>query len=45
MKLEEVIISRAIIERFTRKFSRDLDLDAAIVGAGKCSFPAKRSPE
>ena len=34
MKLDEVIISRAIIERFARKFSQDLDLDVAIVGAG-----------
>lgn len=34
LKLDEVIISRAIIERFTQKFLKSLDLDVAIVGAG-----------
>lgn len=34
IKLDEVIISRAIVESFTQKFSHCLDLDVAIVGAG-----------
>lgn len=33
-KLDEVVISRAIIERFQQKFSQNLDVDVAIVGAG-----------
>jgi len=40
MKLDEVIISRAIIERFARKFSQDLDLDVAIVGGGPSGLVA-----
>ncbi len=38
--LDEIIISRAIIERFARKFSRGLDLDVAIVGAGPSGLVA-----
>jgi thiamine thiazole synthase len=38
--LDEVIISRAIIDRFTRKFSQGLDLDVAIVGAGPSGLVA-----
>lgn len=40
MQLDEVIISRAIIERFTRKFSEGLELDAAIVGGGPSGLVA-----
>lgn len=40
MALDEIIISRAIIERFTRKFSDGLDLDVAIVGAGPSGLVA-----
>jgi thiazole biosynthesis enzyme len=43
MKLDEVIISRAIIERFARKFSRGLELDVAIVGAGPSGLVAAYS--
>lgn len=39
-KLDEVVISRAIIERFTQKFSRSLDVDVAIVGAGPSGLVA-----
>lgn len=40
LKLDEVIISRAIIERFTQKLLKSLDLDAAIVGAGPSGLVA-----
>jgi thiamine thiazole synthase len=40
MKLDEIVISRAIIERFARKFSQGLELDAAIVGAGPSGLVA-----
>jgi thiazole biosynthesis enzyme len=43
MKLDEVIISRAIIERFARKFSQGLELDVAIVGAGPSGLVAAYS--
>jgi len=34
MALDEVIITRAIVERFSEKFLNNLDLDVAIVGGG-----------
>jgi thiazole biosynthesis enzyme len=34
MSLDEIVISRAIIDRFARKFSQGLDVDVAVVGAG-----------
>ncbi len=34
MKLDDIIISRAIIESYTRKLIDNLDVDVAIVGAG-----------
>lgn len=40
MELNEIIVSRAIIERFARKFSQGLDLDVAIVGAGPSGLVA-----
>jgi thiazole biosynthesis enzyme len=40
MKLDEVVISRAIIERFARKFSQGLEPDVAIVGAGPSGLVA-----
>ena len=40
MGLDEIIVSRAIIERFARKFSQGLDLDVAIVGAGPSGLVA-----
>lgn len=40
MALDEIIISKAIIDRFARKFSQGLDLDVAIVGAGPAGLVA-----
>jgi thiazole biosynthesis enzyme len=40
MELNEITVSRAIIERFTRKFLQCLDLDVAIVGAGPSGLVA-----
>ena len=40
MALDEIITSRAIIERFARKFSQGLDLDVAVVGAGPSGMVA-----
>ena len=40
MKLDEIIISRAIIDRFARKFSQGLEIDVAIVGAGPSGLVA-----
>jgi len=40
MELNEIIVSRAIIDRFARKFSQSLELDAAIVGAGPSGLVA-----
>ncbi len=40
MKLDEVLISRAIIERFTQKLTGSLNLDVAIVGAGPSGLVA-----
>lgn len=40
MELNEIMVSRAIIERFARKFSQGLELDVAIVGAGPSGLVA-----
>jgi thiamine thiazole synthase len=40
MELNEIIVSRAIIERFAQKFSQGLELDVAIVGAGPSGLVA-----
>jgi len=40
MVLDEIIVSRAIVEKFARKFSQGLDLDVAIVGAGPSGLVA-----
>ncbi|MBW2062081.1 MAG: thiazole biosynthesis protein [Deltaproteobacteria bacterium] len=40
MKLDEIVISRAIIERYTEKFIECLDLDVAIAGAGPSGLVA-----
>jgi len=40
MALDEIIISRAIVERFAAKFSRGLELDVAIVGGGPSGLVA-----
>lgn len=40
MALDEIVISRAIIERFASKFSQGLELDVAIVGGGPSGLVA-----
>ena len=40
MKIEETIISRAIIESFTKEFLEALDVDVAIAGAGPSGMAA-----
>ena len=40
MALDEVIISRAIIERFLQKFNSSLEVDVAIVGGGPAGLVA-----
>ncbi len=40
MVLDEVIISRAIIERFLRKFNDSLEVDVAVVGGGPAGLVA-----
>jgi thiazole biosynthesis enzyme len=40
MKLDDVIITRAIVETFTKKFLEYSDLDAAIAGAGPAGLCA-----
>jgi len=40
MKLDEQVIARAIIERFTQKWIEHLDLDVAIVGGGPSGLVA-----
>ena len=40
MALDEILITRAIIERFTEKFLANLDLDVAIVGGGVSGLTA-----
>ncbi|MBF0523789.1 MAG: thiazole biosynthesis protein [Deltaproteobacteria bacterium] len=42
MKLDEIIISRAIIDRYMKKLSDYLDVDVAIVGAGPAGLVAAR---
>jgi thiazole biosynthesis enzyme len=43
MALDEIIISRAIIERFLRKFSASLEVDVAVVGGGPAGLVAAYS--
>src|SRR4030042_7066609 len=40
MALDEVIISRAIIERFLQKFNASLEVDVAVVGGGPAGLVA-----
>jgi thiazole biosynthesis enzyme len=40
MALDEVIISRAIIERFLKKFDESLEVDCAVVGGGPAGLVA-----
>jgi thiazole biosynthesis enzyme len=40
MALDEVIISRAIIERFLQKFNTSLEVDVAVVGGGPAGLVA-----
>ncbi len=40
MALDEILITRAIVERFTEKFLGNLDLDVAIVGGGVSGLTA-----
>jgi thiamine thiazole synthase len=40
MKLDEIVISRAIVKRFTEKFLTSLECDVAIVGGGPAGMAA-----
>ena len=40
MKIDETIISRAIVESFTKEFLEALDVDVAIAGAGPSGMTA-----
>ncbi|RLB05843.1 MAG: ribose 1,5-bisphosphate isomerase, partial [Deltaproteobacteria bacterium] len=40
MAIDEIIISRAIIERFLRKLSAYLEVDVAVVGGGPAGLVA-----
>jgi thiazole biosynthesis enzyme len=40
MALDEIIISRAIIERFVKKFDESLEVDCAVVGGGPAGLVA-----
>jgi thiazole biosynthesis enzyme len=40
MKLDEIVISRAIVKRFTEKFLSSLECDVAIVGGGPAGMAA-----
>lgn len=40
MVLDEVVISKAIIERFTQKLMRSIDVDVAVVGGGPSGLVA-----
>ncbi len=42
MPIDEVTVSRKIIERFAREFLRNLDVDVVIAGAGPASLTAAR---
>ncbi|HLD29922.1 MAG TPA: FAD-dependent oxidoreductase, partial [bacterium] len=40
MKLDDITISRAIVERYSRKLSESLDSEVAIVGGGPAGLVA-----
>ena len=40
MKIDEIVISKAIIESFTKEFLNNLDVDVAIAGAGPSGMTA-----
>lgn len=40
MVIDEVIISRAIVERFLQKFNGSLEVDVAVVGGGPAGLVA-----
>jgi len=40
MKLDEQVVTRAIIDRFTKKLTDHLDLDVAVVGGGPAGLIA-----
>ena len=42
MPIDEVIVSRKIVERFAKEFVSDLDVDVIIAGAGPASLTAAR---
>ena len=40
MKLDELIITKAIVDRYFRKLTEHLDLDVAVVGGGPSGLVA-----
>src|SRR4030043_293857 len=42
MPIDEVIVSRKIVERFAKEFISDLDADVIVAGAGPASLTAAR---
>jgi thiazole biosynthesis enzyme len=42
MPIDEVIVSRKIVERFAKEFISDLDVDVIVAGAGPASLTAAR---
>lgn len=42
MPIDEVVVSRKILERFFREFESDIDVDVVIAGAGPASLTAAR---
>ena len=42
MSIDEVIVSRKIVERFAKEFVSDLDVDVIVAGAGPASLTAAR---
>ena len=42
MAIDEVTVSRKILERFAREFGESLDVDVVIAGAGPASLTAAR---